>query len=660
MKNSKKNTNNHAADALLLMAKNQLEKGDVVKAEATLKNILTEWPNDVGSNELLSMIFYKRGDMPAAAECLIRAATNDELNPELHANCGSILNLLGRYAEAEAALRHSINLDPILPEAHAGLGISLEGQKKVSEAREAYNEALALRPSYTQVIINLGNLELRSGRSIDAIEYYSEAISKEPVNAVARANLGTALRSIGAISEAHVQCQQATKDDPEYPEGWNALGQVERELCNYPAAIAAFLKAVKLRKGFIEAHANLAGTYFKAQELNLAKNTYNNLLQIAPEFAEGYNGLGVVHTVLGDKQNAISNFRKAVELRPSFGEAWTNVVSACEGKVSKSEINIIKEMLENKSVEGEDLIGFYFALGDIFEKKRCPDEAFNCFVNGNSLRQKVLKKKNSVFNPKQYAVDVGTIINTMDRNFIDSFKINKKARLFPLHILGMPRSGTTIVEQVLSMHTGVKVGGELGLMGYILGHFPKWLNDLNELRIKQIYDYYLDSLSTLAENNAIITEKTPFNFLYLGLIEIIFPQSLVIYCRRDSRDVAISCFKQDFKAPSPWATSINWISSYIEAEIKLMEHWKKTVDLPILEVEYEKLVQNPEEQIRRIIKFAGLPWQESCLNFHRSSQAVHTASSWQVRKPVYTDSVGKWREYKDLLPKTFIDNEQLS
>ena len=154
--------------------------------------------------------------------------------------------------------------------------------------------------------------------------------------------------------------------------------------------------------------------------------------------------------------------------------------------------------------------------------------------------------------------------------------------------------------------------------------------------------------------------KTPFNFLYLGLIEMALPESLIIYCRRDWRDVAISCFQQDFKAPKVWATKLSWISSYIESEVRLMEHWKKVSDLPILDIRYEDLVNDSLDQTKKIFRFVGLTWRESCLKFYENKKTVYTASNWQVRQPIFTNSIGRWKNYKNYFPKNLINKNKVS
>ena len=651
MDNVNQQTHNPAADALILAARKKFERGDTSGAASTVATILDRWPNNPGGNELQAQLLYLKGDMPGAAEFLIRAATNEDGNPELHINCGSILNLLGRYAEAEAALRHAIELNPRLAEAHCALGVALEGQKKFQESYSALNQSLLIRPDYIQAFINLGNLELKMGDPLRAIEHYAAAVRLEPNSAIARTNLGTALRHARAFEEALKQCHEATASDPTYADGWNALGQIQREMTNYSAAIEAFLKAISLKTSFIEAHANLAGTYFQSKQLELSIKAFKNLLDIAPNFAEGHAGLGVVLLALGKIEEAVLSLRQATNIRPLFGQAWSDLTEALGNKLTDDDILLLKKLLLDESIRDEDALGLNFALGSALDRCGKINEAFDCFVAGNKLRKNLLEKQGQKFDPDEYKADISQIINSFSQKTKNAPSIITANSFRPLQIIGMPRSGTTLVEQILSAHQDVCGGGELDLMPKILGEFPNWLDTLDAARYAEIKNTYIAALEELRSNEKIITDKTPFNFLYLGVIEKALPSSLIIYCRRDMRDVAISCFQQDFKSPQPWATDLNSITQYIHMEQRIMLHWKNTLRVPLLEVKYEQLVTNPETEFRKIIDFCDLKWDARCLEFYNSKRMVFTASNRQVRQKLYSHSIGRWKKYKSFFPK---------
>ena len=218
----------------------------------------------------------------------------------------------------------------------------------------------------------------------------------------------------------------------------------------------------------------------------------------------------------------------------------------------------------------------------------------------------------------------------------------------PVFIVGMPRSGTTLVEQIAASHSQVFGAGELGTFTEPQG-FPASVVGLGADEVNAIRKTYLERLQSLSADALRVCDKTPFNFLFLGWLAKLFPQARFIHCRRDLRDTALSCFFQNFVIPYPWTTSLDDIAHYSQGYLRLMDHWRAVLPIRMLEVDYEDLIEDVEEGSRRIIDHLGLPWEDACLEFHTAQRSVRTASSWQVRKPVYRTSAGRWRAYEDEL-----------
>ena len=227
----------------------------------------------------------------------------------------------------------------------------------------------------------------------------------------------------------------------------------------------------------------------------------------------------------------------------------------------------------------------------------------------------------------------------------------------PVFIVGMPRSGTSLVEQILASHPAVHGAGELdfihhiwvgmlGMLGSNFGKYPKCLDNLTTEQVDGMADVYLSPLVAMKPDAVRITDKMPLNFLHLGLIASLFPSARIIHCRRDPMDTCLSCFMTHFNYPQPFQHDLEHLGHFYRLYEKLMGHWKTVIDLPMLEVSYEEVVADPEAQSRRMVEFLGLPWNDDCLKFHQTKRPCATASVMQVRRPVYGSSVGRWRHYE--------------
>ena len=220
----------------------------------------------------------------------------------------------------------------------------------------------------------------------------------------------------------------------------------------------------------------------------------------------------------------------------------------------------------------------------------------------------------------------------------------------PVFIVGMPRSGTTLVEQIAASHPAVFGAGERDDIGALAGaQFPGGTADLDAVAAGTLARTHLERMRDLAGEALRITDKTPVNFLYLGLIALLFPRARIVHCRREARDVCLSCYFQNFVAGLPWATDLADLGRYHRAYRRIMDHWHQVLPLTILDVDYQDLVAAPEEGSRRIVDFLGLPWDDACLDFHRSRRTVRSAANWQVRRPIYATSVGRWKAYEPWL-----------
>ena len=652
--------NGGSVHTLLEAAVRHLQVGQLAEGEALLGEARRRAPDDADVLHLLGLVAYRSGRAGEAEGLIARAIAADGMNPAFHSNHGAALNLLGRPLEAEQACRRAIALESDFAEACNNLGLALELQERLGEAAEAYRRSIELNPeNAAQAHNNLGNVLRRQGTLEAAIEAYRDAIRLAPSFAMALANLGAALREWGDLKDALVAGRRAVEIAPGYAEGYNALGNTLVAAGDADGAIDAFSQAVAIEPGYAEAAVNQAAALFTNGRTADAADAYRRVLERLPDLAEAHNALGVVLLAAGSLDEAVSAFRRAVALKPDYAEALYNLAAAPESGLGETDIAAMEALLTDERTTAAEAIALHFALSELRAGRGEPEGAFGHARQGNRVRRVELERQGQVFDADAQDRLIERIARTFDRGAFDSRAAFGEASELPVFIVGMPRSGTTLVEQIAASHSRVHGAGELDDIGRIasglrktLGSarpYPECAVELSAAGAAALARDHLERLRGLAGGALRVADKTPVNFLYLGLIALLFPGARIVHCRRDARDTCLSCYFQNFVAPHPWSTDLEDLGRYHRAYVRMMDHWREALRPAVLEVDYEDLVADPETHSRRIIDFLGLPWEEACLRPHRARRTVRSASNWQVHRPVYATSVGRWRAYAPFL-----------
>ena len=639
---------NPAIQKLIQDAQSCLENGEADGAKALLREAAQLDPLNAEPYHMQALIAYSEGRLEDAGEMILEAITRNDTDPAMHANCGAIMNLLARPQEAEAACRHAIDLNPSNAEAHNNLAVSLEVQGRLIEAQDAAVRAIELNPQYVEACTNLGNILLRGGEPLTAADAYRAAIKIDPGTLLARANLAIALREAGQLDVAEKECREALDINPGFAEGHNSLGNVLKEKEDWQGACEAFETAIGLREGYADAMLNLAGTLFKSGDVQGAQAQFRDILQIYENLSEAHEGLGVVLLAAGRLDEAVESFKYAVKHKPALGMAQYNLATAIGGEYGEAEVDAVRELLNDKQLPDAERTRIHFALGEINDQRGNFETAFADFDAGNQMRKRQLENRGEAFDADAFDGRVDNIISTYGADLFAERKNTGCPSEVPVFIVGMPRSGTTLVEQIIASHPRAKGMGEVDLIRVLCGEDGD-LAAADEMNLSEKAENYLAELTRKADGAARVTDKMPFNWLYLGQIQLMFPKAHVLYCRRDHLDTGLSCFAQYFIAPHAWACNLGDIGRFQRACASLMEHWKNVLPLPILDVGYEDMVNDQESASRRIIEFLGLDWDQACLEFHSSGRTVQTASNWQVRKPIYRTAMGRARGYEAYL-----------
>ncbi|OHC73238.1 MAG: hypothetical protein A3H92_11715 [Rhodospirillales bacterium RIFCSPLOWO2_02_FULL_58_16] len=625
-------------DSLLCSAADDFRGGNIADAQEKLRRYLESFPGHAQALHLLGLTLHRSGQFDEAADFIERAIAVDGQNPGFHSNHGVVLNLLGRAVEGEAACRRAVALAPDHAEAHNNLGVSLKLQGRLCEAADACRRAAEILPGYADAYINLGNIHLQEGRAGEAVLSFQKAAALAPGNAMAHSNLGAALREQGDADQALEHCRCAVDLNPDYAEAHNNLGNVLKGRGDLEGAEKVFRRAVALKPGYADAQVNLGGVLFVQGRFAEAEDAYRRAVLDNPNHAEAHNGLGVVLLAVARLNEALACFNRAVELDPGHAEALYALASSRSGSLDETKVKGIEARLAaGEKLATAERIALHFSLGEIYDEKGEFPEAFAHFQAGNDLRKIELERRGHVFDAKAHDRLVERIINTYSPALFAERQGCGVRSTLPVFIVGMPRSGTTLVEQIAAGHPLVHGAGELNEIALLADGSTG------------AAEAYIARLQGLAGEAARVIDKTPFNFLYLGVIALLFPQARIIHCRREARDLRLSCYFQNFVSPFPWSADLKDLGRYFNAYRRLMDHWSNVLPLPVLDVDYENVVSDLEGQSRRIIDFLGLPWDESCLAFHKNTRVVATAGSWQVRRPLYATSVGRWRNYEQFL-----------
>jgi tetratricopeptide (TPR) repeat protein len=580
----------------------------------------------------------------------------DRANPDVHNDLGVALTALGRLDEAIENFQRALALKPDFPEAHGGLGNALRLQGRLDEAASQYERMLALRPGDAGAHNNLAGLLMMRGRVRDAMAQYRLAIAAKPDHAETYFNLGNAFDAVGRAAEATVAYRKALAIRADFAGAHNNLGNVLQKLGQLAQAEAHYRRAIEIAPNYAHSHRNLGNVLVALNRHKEAIPAYNSALAMGSADAKLYNSVGIAHNVLGQSEQAFRAFQRAVAIEPRNAALHLNLAT-CKPFSDRDERLLALEKLceEAKSLPENDQVALHFALGKAFDDLKQPERSFHHLKAGNQLKRgqiaydetealRQFQRSQTVFTPGLLAKHAG---------------VGDPSTL-PIFVVGMPRSGTTLIEQILASHPKVFGAGELLDLDHVAAglrdangatsDFPEVVTEMSGEALRRAGSRYLDRISSPAPDKERIVDKMPFNFQFIGLIYLALPNARVIHVRRDPLDTCFSCYSQLFLGTQSYAYDLAELGRYYRGYERLMDHWRKVLPHDfMLDVRYENVVDDLEGEARRILDYCGLAWDEACLRFYETRRPVLTASFAQVRRPINRRSIGRWRPYSAML-----------
>ncbi|MFZ3357929.1 MAG: sulfotransferase [Xanthobacteraceae bacterium] len=523
-------------------------------------------------------------------------------------------------AEAVALCDRILALKSDISAVHCNRGVALAGLDRQVEAEAAYRRAIALDPDFARAYNNLGSVLVELGRFDDAEEALRRAIALRADFAQAFSNLGNALKEQGRLSEAE----------------------------------AASRQAITLEPDLAEAHSNLGNALVGQSKVIEAEAAYRRAIALKPDFADAHNNLGVALKYLGRLAEARRAVERATQLAPHNASYFLSLSELKRFAVGDPDVAAMEDMAKNiEALPATRQIQLHFALAKAYEDIDRSDDAFQRLLAGNALKR------------RHAAYDEATTLSVLERirtvftpGLLGRFQDGGEPSSVPLFIVGMPRSGSTLVEQILASHPQVFGAGELpsfgkaaiGLDPTAERVFPDVMLHITGDHLRHLGARYVFEITQLAPGVAHVVDKMPSNFLFAGVIHLALPNARIIHAVRDPVDTCISCFSKLFAGGQNHTYDLVEIGRYYRHYQTLMAHWHRV--LPpgrILDVRYEDVIADLEGQARRIVAHCGLAWDARCLAFHETERPVNTASAAQVRQPLYRGAIGRARLFKSYL-----------
>ena len=625
-------------------------------AEAAYRRAIALNPDYADAFNNLGNALCELGRLDEAERALREANALDPRMARFRTNLGIVFKCQTRFGDAEAAHREAIALDSNLPEAYHNLGDTLYRLDRLAEAEKSLRYAISLNQRYAEAFVTLAIVLKAQKRLTEAEAMCRHAIALKSRCARAYNVLGNIFLDLRSLDDAEKTLRHAVALRPHFAEAMYNLGNVFREQERAAEAETAYRQAIALNPQIAEAHYSLGYLLSAQGRLVEAEASYRRAIAIKPDFAAAHNSLSATLKFLGRLADARRSADRALQLAPQDASFLFNLTELKRFDIGDPDFAVLEELTQRiETLPVKKQIDLHFALAKAYEDLGRPDSTMRHLMAGNALMR------------AQVRYDETAALNGLDRiaevftpELMRAFAGAGDSSSLPVFIVGMPRSGTTLIEQILASHPQVFGGGELPTLNLVAAGigacasrsspFPDAMAQLSRHDLRQAGARYVSEIARLAPNAVRVTDKMPSNFRFIGLIALMLPNARIIHAVRGPVDTCFSCFSKLF-ANGQWQTyDMAELGRYYRHYQKLMENWRLMLPAGrILDVRYEDIVTDLERQARRMIAHCDLKWNDRCLAFHETDRAVHTASALQVRKPIYRSAIGRAQPFRPFL-----------
>ena len=514
-------------------------------------------------------------------------------------------------------------------------------------------EALIKKSPNVPLLYNIRGVCYQTIRELgNAIDDFSQATILKSDYAEAYCNLGVTYQEKGDLVSAVNAYKNAIDNDNNYPTAHNNLGKIFLASGEIDSSIEHLECAITLKSDFADAHNNLGSAFLRINKLNDAIKSYKKAIALKPDFAVANNNLGIAYLRTGDPKLASKFFENAITITPGYATAHHNLSGVKVYKEKDKQVSLIESLLIENNLSQKERIYLNFALAKAYEDLGNHEELFKHLNEGNRIRKKEMS--NSIADSEEHNELIKLFFNS---NNINNIKLTYRDSLpiRPIFIVGMPRSGTSLVEQIISSHHEVYGAGEVNnfhniIMPIIEKHAVNENYNLKNDEFALIRKQYSNSLERFYANEKVITDKWILNFKTIGFILSAFPESKIVHLKRDARATCWSIYKHYFSDEgNRWAYDYQDLARFYKSYVGLMDYWHNLFPGKIYDISYEDLTSDQEKETRNLLRYCDLDWDENCLNFYTNTRAVKTASAVQVRNKMYQGSSDVWRQYSEHL-----------
>jgi len=630
-----------------------LKSGDAQEAELICRRAFPKHRKDPNINCLLGEICLKMRRPQEAQSWYGNALKQHKNFPRALEGMGLSLLADNRPADAVDFLRKASAAAPNRSITQSALGRALAEAGHRDESEQAMREALKLNPAMAE----LGKAEsAQLEGDLDAAEKILRSmLSKDPDNIKALRMLANIGVEANRLRPARKMLERALQLNPNFTLAWNDLGNLFLKQDRYGKALEMIDKAISIDPKFTHSYVMRGNILTKAQRHEESLQAYQQALDINEHSVGALAGMGHVLKTIGRTDESIEAYRKCIKRHPANGEAYWSLANLKTFEFDPEEVKVMQAMVERDHIPDEPRINFYLSLGKQFENQKDYQQAFENYRLGNELR-----RSHEVYDPVQTQVVHDRIIEVFSSEFLQEHEACGDPDASPILIVGLPRSGSTLIEQILASHSMVEGTMELPDLGRLISglskrdkkgriEYPEAILELDEEAIRALGRSYIESTARYRSGKAYFIDKMPNNFPSIGLLHLILPNAKVINARRHPLDSCMGSYKQLFFKGQSWSYDQFEIGQYYLQYQRIMDHWHEVLPGKVLDVHYEDMVLDQETQTRRLLDHLGLPWEDQVMRFYETERAVNTASSEQVRQPIYTKALNHWRNYESQL-----------
>lgn len=598
-----------------------------------------------------ALALHRSGNLQAAEAQYRELVHSDPHQFDFQHLLGICFMQQGRLSDAKVYLETAVDLNPTSAIAHYNLAFTLSELHLVSDALDRLNHAIAIQSDYFEAYMLRADLLSRLKRLEEALNDCDVALGIRSDAAGAFLNRGTILKDLKRYEESILSYDKAIELDPHYAAAFVNRANAKVKLGRHDEALKDYHFAIRLRPNFVEAYSNLAHTHKELGQHDAAIQCCQKAIGLRPD-SLSFLILGQIDADEGRFEQAEAHYLKAHSLDPKLAAPLYFLSEVKKFNREEPLISVINDLSHDESLSQDDRSKLFHAYGKIMNDLSRYDEAIDSFKSGKAL-------KSIVFQFDKIVEKYDLIRSVFSRKLISQHSRAGLRDQRPVFIVGMPRSGTTLIDQILSSHGSVYSLGERNDMHAIFdllcskstnaAEIFSSISHMSNSDLEKIAGLYLNKYDAVPHGKTRIIDKLPHNFEMIGLIHFLFPESRIIHCRRDAMDNCVSLFMHNFNDSHSYHNDLYSLGRYYREYERLVAYWRDIVREKMIDISYEDTVLDLEKTARTLVAFLGLDWDPSCLDFHRHEREVRTASVWQVRQPIYTNSIGRWRRYESHL-----------